>query len=430
MRATCRAKPRSTCTPRATARIERLFVDVGSVAQAGDQIAVLDRSELEANVKSTEGALRVAQARLDLVQAPRGGPSRSRRRVRSWPPRKPDWPSSSTVAGELASPPASRYNRGMIERKHGAPSRGGRLEGRARSEAEGAISMTKKMKAAQIGKPGGDWELVERDIPEPGTGQVLVKVEACGICHSDVFVKDGGWPGLQYPRVPGHEVAGRIDAVGANVTEWKKGQRVGVGWHGGHDFVCEQCRRGDFAMCTNRKVTGFDFDGGYAEYMVAPAAALAAIPDELPAEEAGPFMCAGITVYNALRNSGARSGDVVAVLGIGGLGHLGVQYARQMGFETVALGRGKDKEPLARKLGAHHYIDTDAGDAAAALQKLGGARVILATAPNAKAISALVDGLSADGNLLIPAAPNEPLSISVMSLIMGRRSVAGWYSGT
>jgi D-arabinose 1-dehydrogenase-like Zn-dependent alcohol dehydrogenase len=290
--------------------------------------------------------------------------------------------------------------------------------------------MNKKMKAAQIGKPGGDWELVERDIPEPGTGQVLVKVEACGICHSDVFVKDGGWPGVQYPRVPGHEVAGRIDAVGANVTEWKQGQRVGVGWHGGHDFVCEQCRRGDFAMCINRKVTGFDFDGGYAQYMVAPAAALAAIPDELPAEEAGPFMCAGVTVYNALRNSGARSGDVVAVLGIGGLGHLGVQYARQMAFETVAVGRGKDKEPLARQLGAHHYIDTDAGDAAAALQKLSGARVILATAPNAKAISALVDGLAVDGNLVVPAAPHEPLTVSAESLLLERRSVTGWYSGT
>jgi D-arabinose 1-dehydrogenase-like Zn-dependent alcohol dehydrogenase len=214
-----------------------------------------------------------------------------------------------------------------------------------------------------------------------------IKVEACGICHSDVVVKEGLWPGLQYPRVPGHEVAGRIDAVGGNVTEWKKGQRVGVGWHGGHCFVCEQCQRGAFAMCVNRKITGIDFDGGYAEYMIVPAAALAAIPDELPAEEAGPFMCAGVTVYNALRNSGVRSGDVVAVHGIGGLGHLGAQYARQMGFKTVALGRGKDKEPLARKLGAHHYIDSGAGDAAAELQKLGGARVILATAPNAQAIS-------------------------------------------
>jgi len=286
------------------------------------------------------------------------------------------------------------------------------------------------MKVAQISKPGGDFELVEREIPEPGRGQVRVKVEACGICHSDFVVKDGLWPGLQYPRVPGHEVAGRVHAVGDGVTNWKSGQRVGVGWHGGHDFVCEQCRRGDFTMCVNRKVTGIDFDGGYAEYMIAPAAALAAIPDELPAEEAGPFMCAGVTVYNALRNSGARGGDVVAVQGIGGLGHLGVQYARQMGFRTVALGRGKDKEPLARKLGAHHYIDSGAGDAVAELQKLGGARVILATAPNAQAISAVVDGLSPNGKLVMAGVPTEPLTVSPMSLLLGQRSVAGWYSGT
>ena len=290
--------------------------------------------------------------------------------------------------------------------------------------------MNTKMKAAQISKAGGDFELVEREIPQPGPGQVRVKVEACGICHSDVLVKEGLWPGLQYPRVPGHEVAGRIDALGANVTNWRKDQRVGVGWHGGHDFVCEQCRRGDFAMCVNRKVTGIDFDGGYAEYMIAPAEALAAIPDELPPEEAGPFMCAGVTVYNALRNSGARPGDVVAVQGIGGLGHLGVQYARQMGFETVALGRGKDKEPLAKKLGAHRYIDSDAVNTVAELQKLGGARVILATAPSAKAISSVVEGLGVNGNLLVPAAPMDPLTVGVLPLIMGRRSVSGWYSGT
>src|SRR5215203_4763266 len=286
------------------------------------------------------------------------------------------------------------------------------------------------MKAAQISKAGGDWETVERDVPEPGPGQVRVKVDACGVCHSEVLVKDGLWPGLQYPRVPGHEVAGRIDAVGGNVTAWQIGQRVGVGWHGGHCFVCEQCRRGDFAMCVNRKVTGIDFDGGYAEYMIAPASALAAIPDEVPATEAGPFMCAGVTVYNALRNSGARAGDVVAIHGIGGLGHLGVQYARQMGFETVAINRGTDKQELAQKLGAHHYIDANATDVVAELQKFGGARVILATAPNAQAISSLIDGLSPGGLLLIPAAPGEPLTISVFSLIMRRSSVAGWYSGT
>src|SRR4026208_374272 len=237
--------------------------------------------------------------------------------------------------------------------------------------------MSAKMKVAQISKLNGDWELVEREIPEPRAGHVRVKVDVCGICHSDVLVKDGLWPGLQYPRVPGHEVAGHIDAVGENVTAWSMGQRVGVGWHGYYCFVCDPCRRGDFAMCVNRKVTGFDFDGGYAEYMIAPAVALAAIPDEVPAEEVGPFMCAGVTVYNALRNSGARGGDVVAVHGLGGLGNLGVQYASRMGFRTVAIGRGKDKEELARKLGAHHYIDTDAGDGAAQLQKLGGARVIL-----------------------------------------------------
>jgi D-arabinose 1-dehydrogenase-like Zn-dependent alcohol dehydrogenase len=243
-------------------------------------------------------------------------------------------------------------------------------------------------------------------------------------------VKEGLWPGLQYPRVPGHEIAGRIDALGDNVIGWKVAQRVGVGWHGGHDFSCDQCRRGDFAMCLSRKVTGIDYDGGYAECMIAPAEALAAIPDAVPAEEAGPFMCAGVTVFNALRNSGARAGDLVAVQGIGGLGHLGVQYARRMGFETVALGRGPDKEPLARKLGAHHYIDSEAVDTIAELQKLGGARVILATAPSATAISAVVGGLGVNGNLLIPAAPNDPLTVGVLPLIMGRRSVSGWYSGT
>lgn len=290
--------------------------------------------------------------------------------------------------------------------------------------------MANKMKAAQISKAGGDFELVERNIPDPDVGQVRVKVEACGICHSDALVKDGIWPGLQYPRVPGHEIAGRIDAIGDNVKSWTVGQRVGVGWHGGHDFTCEQCRRGDFAMCVNRKITGIDFDGGYAEYMIAPESTVAAIPDGLPAEEAGPFMCAGVTVFNALRNSGARGGDVVAVHGIGGLGHLGVQYARRMGFETVAINRGSDKEELARKLGAHHYIDATASDVVAELQKLGGARVVLATAPSAQAISPLVDGLAPSGKLLVPAAPAEPLSINVFSLITKRSSVAGWYSGT
>ena len=290
--------------------------------------------------------------------------------------------------------------------------------------------MPNQMKAAQIGKPGGDFELVERDIPEPCAGQVRVKVDACGVCHSDVLVKEGQYPGIQYPRVPGHEIAGRVDALGDNVTAWTVGQRVGIGWHGSHDFTCDECRRGDFAMCVNRKVTGFDFDGGYAEYVIAPAVALAAIPDEVPAAEAGPFMCAGVTVFNALRNSGARAGDVVAVHGIGGLGHLGLQYARRMGFVTIAINRGNDKQPLALELGAHRYIDATATDVVAELQKLGGARVILATAPSAKAISPLVDGLSPNGLLLVPAAPSEPLTINVFSLIRKRSSVAGWYSGT
>jgi len=286
------------------------------------------------------------------------------------------------------------------------------------------------MKAAQISKAGGDFELVERNIPEPERGQVRVKIEACGICHSDVLVKDGLLPGLQYPRVPGHEIAGRVDAVGSGVSQWTEGQRVGVGWHGGHCFVCDPCRRGDFAMCIKRKITGIDIDGGYAEYITVGAEAVAAIPDDLPSEEVGPFMCAGVTVHNALRNSGARGGDLVAVHGIGGLGHLAVQYSRQMGFRTVAIGRGKDKEPLARKLGAHHYIDTDAGDGAAQLQKLGGARVILATAPSGKAISGLVEGLGPGGKLVVPAAPPDPLTVNAASMIFGRRSIDGAYSGT
>src|SRR5271167_1112638 len=258
-----------------------------------------------------------------------------------------------------------------------------------------------QMKAVQVSKPGGDFEIVERPIPSPGRMQVRIKVEACGICHSDVLVKEGLWPGLQYPRVPGHEIGGRIDAVGADVTQWKLGQRVGVGWHGGHCFVCDPCRRGDFINCRFEKITAIHFDGGYAEYMIAPAEAVAMIPDDLPGDEAAPLMCAGITVYNALRNSGARAGDLVAVQGIGGLGHLGIQYARQMGFRTVAIGRGADKKPLATKLGAHEYIDTSAGAPAEALQKLGGAKIALATAPDSKSISSLVDGLAVNGTLLV-----------------------------
>jgi D-arabinose 1-dehydrogenase-like Zn-dependent alcohol dehydrogenase len=286
------------------------------------------------------------------------------------------------------------------------------------------------MKAVQVSKPGGNFEIVERPIPEPGRTQVRIKVEACGICHSDAIVKESGFPGLQYPRVPGHEIAGRIDAVGADVTQWKPGQRVGVGWHGGHCFVCDPCRRGNFILCKNEKITGISYDGGYAEYVVIPAEAVAAMPDELPAEEAAPLMCAGITVFNAMRNAGATAGQLVAVQGIGGLGHLGIQYARQMGFRTVAIGRGGDKETLAKKLGAHLYIDTAVTEPAPALQKLGGAQMILSTAPDAKAISSLVDGLGPDGKLIIVGASTEPFSLTSLQLIFARKTVQGWPSGT
>jgi D-arabinose 1-dehydrogenase-like Zn-dependent alcohol dehydrogenase len=286
------------------------------------------------------------------------------------------------------------------------------------------------MKAVQISKPGGNFEVVERPVPQPGRGQVRIKVEACGICHSDALVKEGYWPGIQYPRVPGHEIAGRIDAIGADVTLWKHGQRVGLGWHGGHCFQCDPCRRGDFILCQFEKITAISFDGGYSEYMVAPAEAVAAMPDDLPADEAAPLLCAGITVFNALRNSGARVGELVAVQGIGGLGHLGIQYASRMGFRTVAIGRGKDKQALAEKLGAHEYLDTGSGAPAEALQKLGGARVILATAPDSKSMSALVDGLAGNGKLVIVGAGSESLTVTPLQLIGGRKSILGWASGT
>jgi D-arabinose 1-dehydrogenase-like Zn-dependent alcohol dehydrogenase len=286
------------------------------------------------------------------------------------------------------------------------------------------------MKAVQISRPGGNFEIVERPTPEPGRGQVRIKVEACGICHSDALVKEGYWPGVQYPRVPGHEIAGRIDSVGADVAHWKPGQRVGVGWHGGHCFVCDPCRRGDFINCKFEKITAITFDGGYAEYVVVPAEAVALMPDDLPADEAAPLLCAGITVYNALRNSGARGGDLVAVQGIGGLGHLGIQYARQLGFRTVAIGRGGDKQALAKKLGAHEYLDTSAGDPAEALQKMGGAHVILATAPDSKAMSGLVNGLSAHGTLMVVGAGIESLTVTPIQLISGSKTIRGWASGT
>jgi alcohol dehydrogenase, propanol-preferring len=286
------------------------------------------------------------------------------------------------------------------------------------------------MKAVQVSKPGGDFEIVDRKTPEPGRGEVRVKVEACGLCHSDLLVKEGHFPGIDYPRIPGHEIAGRVDTLGADVKLWKPGQRVGVGWHGGHCFVCDPCRRGNFILCRNEKITAIHLDGGYAEYMIAPQEALAAIPDALSAADAAPLMCAGITVFNSLRNAGARGGDLVAVQGIGGLGHLGIQYARQMGFRTVSIGRGKEKEKFARELGAHDYIDSAAVAPAEALQKLGGANIIIATAPDSKSISAVVDGLAPDGKLLVIGADPQPLTISPFQLIPGRRSIVGWPSGT
>ncbi len=285
------------------------------------------------------------------------------------------------------------------------------------------------MKAVQISQAGGDFEVVERDIPEPGAGQVRVKVAACGICHSDAFIKEGTFP-IEYPRVPGHEVTGTVDAVGDGVSGWQAGQRVGVGWHGGHCFACESCRRGDFVTCKNAKICGVAYDGGYAEYMVAPAEALAAIPDDLSFVDAAPLLCAGVTTYNALRRSGASAGDLVAVQGVGGLGHLGIQYAAKMGFHTVALSRGTDKKELALELGADEYIDTEAEKPAKALAKMGGARVILCTAPSGKAMSALVGGLSASGTLLVVGVAADPIEVSPGALIMRRASISGHPSGT
>ncbi len=286
-----------------------------------------------------------------------------------------------------------------------------------------------KMKAVQISKANGPFEVVERDIPEPGDGELRIKVEACGICHSDAFVKAGAFPGLVLPRIPGHEIAGRVDAVGANVGSWKKGDRIGVGWHGGHCFECNACRKGLWLNCEKARVTGISFDGGYAEYTVVPHIAAARIPDQLDAADAGPLLCAGVTTYNALRNSGARPGDTVAVQGIGGLGHLGIQYAARMGFRTIAISSGPEKEELARQLGAHEYIDTKKVKAAEGLQKLGGADLVLATAPYADAIASTVDGLKPRGKLLIVAAPFEPMAVSAFSLLSGK-TIAGWPSGS
>ena len=286
------------------------------------------------------------------------------------------------------------------------------------------------MKSAQISRPGGDFEIVEREIPNPGAGEVRIKVQACGVCHSDVFTKEGWWPGIEYPRVPGHEVAGIVDQLGPGVAGWREGQRVGVGWHGGHDGTCLQCRRGDFGNCRNLKISGISYDGGYQQYMVAPVEALTAIPEGLGDVEAAPLLCAGITTYNALRHSGAVPGDLVAVLGIGGLGHLGIQFAAKFGFRVAAIGRGSESEPLARKLGASLYIDNKSTNAAEALQKLGGAQVILATAPSSKAMSDVVDGLAPNGKLMVVGASSDPIQVTPVQLIMGNRTIQGWASGT
>ena len=289
---------------------------------------------------------------------------------------------------------------------------------------------TSPMKVAQIPKPGTDFQIAEREIPTPDTGHVRIKVQACGVCHSDVLTKDGLWPGIQYPRVPGHEVVGIIDEVGAGVSEWTVGQRVGVGWHGGHDGSCIACRRGDFGNCRNMKIAGISYDGGYQQYMVAPVEALVAIPESLNDTEAAPLLCAGITTFNALRHSGAFPGDLVAVQGIGGLGHLGIQFANKFGYKVAAIGRGSGNAALAKKLGASVYIDSKATNAAEALQKLGGAQVILATAPSSKAMSELIDGLGPNGKLMVIGAAFDPIEVTPIQLISGSRTIQGWASGT
>ena len=289
---------------------------------------------------------------------------------------------------------------------------------------------TAPMKVAQVPSPGAEFQIVEREIPTPDAGQVRIKVQACGVCHSDVLTKDGSLPGIQYPRVPGHEVVGVIDEVGAGVSAWTMGQRVGVGWHGGHDGTCASCRRGDFGNCVNMKIAGISYDGGYQQYMVAPAEALVAVPDSLSDVDAAPLLCAGITTFNALRHSGAFPGDLVAVQGIGGLGHLGIQFANKSGYKVAAIGRGSENAALAKKLGASVYIDSKATNAAEELQKLGGAKVILATAPSSKAMSELIDGLGPNGKLLVVGADVVPIEVSPIQLIFGSRTIQGWASGT
>ncbi len=286
------------------------------------------------------------------------------------------------------------------------------------------------MKAAQVARGGSGLEVVERSIPTAGAGEVRIRVLACGVCHSDALVVDGSWPGIAYPRVPGHEVAGIVDQVGSGVLQWREGQRVGVGWHGGHDGTCRECRRGDFRNCRNEKIAGISYDGGYQEYMVAPAEALVPIPDGLSDADAAPLLCAGITTYNALRHSGALPGDLVAVQGIGGLGHLGIQFANRFGYQVAAIGRGPENAALAKKLGAAVYIDSKATDPAAELQELGGARVIMATAPNSKAMSGLINGLGPNGKLLVIGAAFDPIEVAPVQLIVGSKTIQGWAAGT
>jgi D-arabinose 1-dehydrogenase-like Zn-dependent alcohol dehydrogenase len=289
--------------------------------------------------------------------------------------------------------------------------------------------MAKKMKVAQVTKPGADFEIVEREIPQPGVGQVRIRVQACGICHSDMYTKEGLFPGITYPRVPGHEIAGVIDEVGPDAAPWKEGQRVGVGWHGGHDGTCIECRRGDFVNCENLLVTGINYDGGYEEYMIAPTRAVALMPESLDGAEAAPLMCAGITTFNALRHSGAVPGDLVAVQGTGGLGHLGIQFANKFGYRVVAVGRRPETATLVKKLGASAYIDSKATNPGEELQKMGGARVILATAPDAKSMSAIVSGLAVNGRMMVVGAPMDPMEVPAVMLIRGRKSIQGWASG-
>ena len=287
-----------------------------------------------------------------------------------------------------------------------------------------------KMRIAQIAQPKSPFQIVEREIPQPSEGRVRVKIQACGVCHSDSFTVEGTFPGIQYPRVPGHEIAGIIDEIGPGVSGWNVGDRVGIGWNGGYCGYCPSCRRGDFITCQNLQIPGISYDGGYADYTIAPANALALVPQELSPIEVGPLMCAGVTTFNSLRNSGARAGDLVAILGIGGLGHLAVQFAAKMGFRTVAIARGKDKEPLAKKLGAHQYIDSQSEDPAGKLSQLGGAKIILATVTNVDAMNAVIGGLGIDGKLLILGAAHEPLHVSPIALLSKRLSIAGWPSGT